>query len=209
MSRYSAGERHNRLTSVGFVGERKGQPRWIFRCDCGTEKEMAFGAVRAGAIRSCGCLIGEANRKRLLKHGYQGSPIYISWQGAKGRCLNPKNKSYPNYGGRGITICDRWKDSFEAFLEDIGEQPAGLSLDRIDVNGNYEPGNCRWATQSQQMVNLRSSRRINHEGETYSIPEFASLMSVNLANLYYRLRAGHDPMRAVEALRAGKWRRIA
>lgn len=204
------GERYNRLIAMRRVANKGRQTRWLFMCDCGSETEASLGAVRSGEIKSCGCLIGEANRKRLLKHGYGGTPTYLSWQNAKGRCFNPKNKRYPDYGGRGITMCDRWRDSFEAFLEDMGERPEGTSIDRIENDGNYEPGNCRWARKGQQNGNVRGRTRIEHEGQTYSIKEFASLMNVDFANLYYRIRkAGHDPINAVEALRAGKWRRIA
>jgi hypothetical protein len=206
----ATGERHNRLTALRRVANKGSQPRWIFRCECGTEVEASIGAVRSGAIKSCGCLIGEANRRRLLKHGYKGTPTYLSWQNAKGRCFNPRNKRYPDYGGRGITMCQRWRDSFEAFLEDMGERPAGTSIDRYpDNDGNYEPGNCRWARKGQQNGNVRGRTRVAHDGQTYSIKEFAALMNVDFANLYYRIhKAGHDPAQAVEALRAGKWRRI-
>lgn len=204
----ATGERNNRLTALRRVANKGRQPRWIFRCECGNEVEAAIGAVRSGAIKSCGCLIGEANRARLLKHGHKGTPTYLSWQNAKGRCFNPRNKRYYDYGGRGITMCDRWRDSFEAFLEDMGERPDGTSIDRIDNDGNYEPGNCRWATQGQQSGNIRGRARIEHEGAVYSIKEFATLMNVNFDNLRYRIRAGHDPHLAVAALRSGKWRRI-
>lgn len=206
----ATGERHNRLEAVRRVGSKGRQPRWIFRCDCGNETESSIGAVRAGYIKSCGCLIGEANRARLLKHGYKGTPTYLSWQNAKARCYNPKNKRFSDYGGRGITMCDRWRENFEAFLEDMGERPDGDSIDRIDNNGNYEPGNCRWASKGQQNGNVRGRLRIEYEGQSYSIKEFSRLMGVDFANLYYRVRkAGQDPVQAVKALQSGKWKRLA
>jgi len=106
-------------------------------------------------------------------------------------------------------MCDRWRDSFEAFLEDMGERPDGKSIDRIDNDGNYEPSNCRWATRGQQNGNIRGRLRIEHGGETYSLKEFSALMDVSFANLSYRVKkAGHDPIKAVETLRKGKWRRM-
>jgi len=106
-------------------------------------------------------------------------------------------------------MCDRWRDDFSAFLEDMGERPDGMSLDRIDNDGHYEPGNCRWATKSQQNGNQRGRPRVTFEGLDYSIKEFADLMGVRFENLYYRIRkAGQDPVAAVDALKAGKWRRL-
>jgi len=206
----ATGEKHHRLTALRRVETKARQPRWMFRCDCGAEVEAAIGAVRAGSIKSCGCLIGEANRKRLLKHGYRGTPTYLSWQNAKARCFNPRNKSYADYGGRGITMCREWLESFEAFLADMGERPDGMSIDRIDNDGNYEPGNCRWASKGQQNANVRGRTRIEFEGQFYSIKEFAALMGVEFGSLWYRVRkAGQDPLLAAQALQSGKWRRLS
>jgi hypothetical protein len=100
-----------------------------------------------------------------------GTPIYKSWASLKARCLNPNNADYPDYGGRGITVCDRWSDSFEAFYEDMGARPEGSSIDRIDVNGNYEPTNCRWATGVEQAQNKRETRWVSFRGEKLSMIE--------------------------------------
>jgi hypothetical protein len=156
-------------------------------CTCGKERIAMAYNLKNGNTRSCGCISAamlkpEADRESMLlakiarikevgyrnrRHGHTcvvdhdgqrcHSKTYSSWSDAKKRCFRPQNKRYPEYGGRGITMCDAWRNSFEAFLADMGEMPDGTTLDRIDVNGNYEPGNCRWATKLQQARNTRAN----------------------------------------------------
>jgi len=124
---------------------------WRVRCDCGTEKDVKGDNLKAGSTTSCGC-----NRIALRKtHGLYRTPTYYTWRAIISRCTDPKARNYPYYGGRGITLCDRWRQSFKAFHEDVGTRPDGMTLDRIDVNGNYEPGNVRWATKIEQEANKR------------------------------------------------------
>lgn len=136
--------------------ENKGvRSAWMCRCECGNERAVVGNNLVRGITVSCGC-----HRKEvLIKHGYTGRSEYSSWQGMKDRCLNPNSASYPDYGGRGIMVCERWL-SFENFLEDMGPKPSKkYSIERIDVNGDYEPGNCKWATQTEQNHNLRVAKR--------------------------------------------------
>lgn len=157
------GQRFSRLLALEYV---KAKNAWRCLCQCGTEKYVNTTALRQGKIISCGCARDERVGAMNLRHGATHSPEYTTWRGMKGRCLNPKASQYPYYGGRGITICQRWLDSFEAFLADMGTRPPGMTLDRILVDGNYEPGNCRWATPTEQVTNSGTALRLTHNGIT-------------------------------------------
>lgn len=155
------GERYGRLVAVDWKGRAKNYShRWLCRCDCGGTT-VSTEANLKGGVQSCGCLslerLAEVRGKANLTHGMsrgKKSPEYRCWTAMKTRCLNANNPSYQQYGARGITVCDRWRESFEAFFADMGVRPPGTSLDRWpDRGGNYEPGNCRWATPAEQARN--------------------------------------------------------
>ena len=156
------GQRFERLLVLGFShADSGGNSKWVCLCDCGTEKVITVHSLTSGATRSCGCLQRETISKIRFIHGMSKGlrrhPLYSSWLTMKSRCRNQKVDSWKDYGGRGISVCDRW-DSFENFLADMGERPPGTSIDRVDNDGNYELQNCRWATPTEQAQN-RGPRR--------------------------------------------------
>lgn len=191
------GRRVGRWTAIQSVHlNPRGGYLWLFRCDCGTTRICAINSVY-GTNKSCGCLRRERNNGRTsTKHGACDTPVYRAWCAVRYRCENPKDKSWSNYGGRGITVCERWQ-TFENFYADMGDPPEGTSIDRKDNDGNYEPENCRWATAREQARNRRNNRLVTYGGVTQPIAVWAEQSNVPVRRVYKRLDAGWSLSRAL------------
>jgi len=172
---YASGDKFNKLTAIEFVEYRNKRSYWLFTCDCGQSVVADSWAVSRGKRGSCGCTL----RPNRLTHGKTRTPEYNSWGGIKNRCYNIRNPKYPRYGGRGITVCDRWKDSFENFFADMGLKPSSEhSIDRINNDGDYTPDNCRWATPKEQANNMSRCRNITHNGKTMTGTEWSKKLKL-------------------------------
>lgn len=186
------GERFGRLVAVEKLASRNGLVYWRCICDCGVEKATAGKRLRNGTASSCGCLVRESLCSRNsanARHGMTGTPTWISWDAMIQRCTNSNHKSFKDYGGRGIEVCQAWL-SFDAFFADMGERPAETTLDRSDTNGNYEPSNCRWATSQVQGNNKRSSVVIEHNGRAQTLIQWAREAGIGPKTFMYRIKKG-------------------
>lgn len=148
------GNRYGRLIVIKEAAARSKKRYWLCLCDCGAEKEIAMSSLRTGLTHSCGCYREEKVAETSFKHGMIETGTYNSWRSMKERCSNPTDIHYYLYGERGISYPSEWED-FQAFLRDMGERPEGMTLDRIDSNGNYSKSNCKWSTISEQNLNTR------------------------------------------------------
>lgn len=185
------GQQFGRLL-VSSYSHKVGRKRyWVCQCNCGNVVTVSGPCLKSGNTVSCGCYNRDRVKELTTKHGMAATRVYKQWQGIKSRCLNPKSTGYHNYGGRGITVCDRWKDSFENFYKDMGDPPTNeYEIDRIDVNGNYEPGNVRWVTPKENVRNKRDTVYITYNDLTFSLPEWADRMLVKNSLLAGRRKRG-------------------
>lgn len=178
-----------------------GHRRWLCRCECGTERVVLQGNLRPRQKRglmclSCGCWRDEVLSRAARTHGHtaggERSGEYIIWMGIRARCTNENGSGFDRYGARGITVCDRWRDSFEAFLEDMGPRPSpDHQVDRFpDNHGDYEPGNCRWASRSENQNNRDCNVRIEHDGKNLTVAEWSEITGIKWTTIRERLKRG-------------------
>ena len=184
------GQKFGYLTVIERDGSIYNKPAWKCLCKCGNEKTIMGQSLRACRTKSCGCFDTEVKRKRWTTHGKRKTPTYNSWDAMIQRCTNKNFKQYRDYGGRGITVCNRWL-KFENFLEDMGERPEEMTLDRYpDQNGNYEPSNCRWATRLEQQNNTRVNVNIETSQGRMSISEASRRYGIPKSTIRYRIKRG-------------------
>ena len=193
------GNRFGRWTVIGkaepkVYGDNDVRLRWLCKCDCGTIRDVAEQGLINGKSTSCGCKRKENPRFGMMKHGKAHTKLYRVYNSMRQRCLNPNNPNYKNYGERGIRICSDWlgEDGFANFYEWAVEKgysdTVKTTLDRIDVNGNYEPSNCRWADYVTQANNMRNNRLITYQGETHTVSEWARITGLKVGTINSRLR---------------------
>ena len=203
MFRDLTGKVFTRLTVLEYVGRGPNwNAQWACRCVCGNEIIALGTTLTGGRKKSCGCLPRELSSARQKTHGQGGSPTYNSWHDMMRRCYVSHNKTFPNYGGRGISVCERWH-MFENFLEDMGERPSDKTLERTDNDGDYCPENCVWADKITQMNNTRANRLITFNGKTQSLAMWARELHLNYGALKARItkycwpveRAFTEPLR--------------
>lgn len=187
------GQKFGRLTVIELgMTQSWGRRMWVCMCECGSVTNVVTQSLKSGNTKSCGCYNREVVVGLKTTHGHAGSPEYVSWASMKNRCNNKKGNRYADWGGRGIRVCDRWNGSFENFLEDMGERPSiEHTIDRYpDVNGNYEPDNCRWATPKQQNRNKRSNKWISYDSTTMIVEDWASKLNISPITIRRHLKSG-------------------
>lgn len=193
------GYKFDRLTVVEDCGvqivSKKKQRVWKCKCVCGNIVFVTTSKLNNGSKRSCGCLMIESLGIGSFKHGKSHSKEFNTWMGIKQRCCNSNYHSYKNYGGRGIKVCDRWLQSFENFYADMGEAPIGFSIDRIDVNGNYCPENCRWVDSKTQQYNKRNTFKITFNNVTETLSYWSEKTGIRAKTIHARI---HDLKWSVE-----------
>lgn len=187
------GERFGNLTVLSELPSRprpdgKRNRRWFLcRCECGVEREARLDKLRLGLSRSCGCI----RPARTSRPSVEDLPEHGIWEGMKDRCYLPRSRGYENYGGRGIKVCDRWRGSFKAFYEDMGPRPTpDHQLDRINGDGDYEPGNVRWATRAEQNRNRKNNVVLEFRGERMCLVDWAKRFGMSKGTLGDRLKRG-------------------
>jgi hypothetical protein len=199
------GEKFGKLTAIKFVERKDDKTYWLFKCDCGNEVIKNMGSAGNGT-NSCGCLKKEQDIKNLnldksFSKGLYDHKLYSVWQSMRDRCYNSNNHAYKDYGERGVRICDKWlgENGFINFYDWSLENgyKEKLTIDRIEVNGNYEPDNCRWATMKEQGNNRRNNTSITIKGETKNLGEWCSIFNINRKTVSTRIHRGETPLEAI------------
>jgi hypothetical protein len=182
----------NRYTVIERDFSKKSRyARWICKCKCGNIRSIPTHSLKSGDAISCGCFRNEklVERKTHGQSSLNGTPEYRTYFGMKARCYNENTENYPRYGGRGITVCNRWLESFENFFEDMGKKPSlNHSLDRINNDGNYEPGNCRWATKKEQSQNRANNRVLIYGDIKMTFTEWCVELNIKSSTLFNQLK---------------------
>jgi hypothetical protein len=193
------GRRFGQLVVTARAPRLRGRTAWLVTCDCGEHATIIGNALRTGNSKSCGCAKLASAPGRT--HGLSGTRAHAHWKAAKQRCFDANAENYPYYGGRGIIMDPVWASDFAAFFRDMGECPPRHTLERMDFDGNYEPGNCRWATQAEQVKNTSRNIFVEHGGERLCLKDYAHLLGVGYNGLRYRMREkGEDASTAAKRL---------
>lgn len=194
------GNKYGKLTAIERVGKDKyNNAVWLCKCDCGNTKIIDGKSLRDLHTKSCGCLKSESSRSRTLKHNGTGTRLHSTWMSMKKRCYGAYYAEYYRYGGRGIKVCDEWRNSFETFRDwALSHGYAdNLTIDRINLDGDYEPDNCRWITKQEQAYNRSDSVFVEYDGKRQTIAEWAVEKNIDYHKLYYRIKKGWSMERAL------------
>lgn len=199
------GQRFGSLTVIGTESGVKGRRRrfWLCKCDCGNVCNKLQDTLRKGNAKSCGCIKRKQTIERFTTHGLTDSRAYEIWCGMKKRCSNPKSRFWTHYGGRGIRVCDRWGSSFANFFADMGHPPDGMTIDRIDNDGDYEPRNCQWATRLVQSRNTRRNIHLTWRGKTQCVSGWAQELGIPYRFFRYTLGANSSAVSTYAMLSNG------
>lgn len=187
------------LVAVAMHPEKRGGGYyWRCVCRCGGRSDVRATNLSRRITKSCGCLIGRVLSQRMRQHGLGNTPLAAVWRAMINRCHNPKSTAYRRYGARGIWVCQRWRESFLAFVEDMGSRPDGHQLDRTNNDGNYEPGNVKWVLPQANQRNRSDNRLLTHDGHTRTITEWAEVTGIKMGTIWKRLELGWSAERTLD-----------